>query len=203
MKKFMCIVGLMGTLVLLPRAAQAETHNEWTGTEVLTSAQSEFSMFRASVTYFWIPKADVGMFMTYVGPKLELGDWGWISPQVGLASNWKNDTDFFLTSVWGFAKFSDFTLFLEGDYYMAEGQNPDIYSFGALDYNWADYNAGIHSEGVDEIFGFGTHFGASSALGDWGWHGEIQYYVKPTGPPDADGNTVIGHALRVVNQLSF
>ncbi len=196
MRKIMCTLVPAALALLTAPAARAETSSKWNGTEVLTSAQTNFSVFRASVTYFWIPKADVGIFFSYFGPKLKLGDWGWISPQVGAAGNWKNQKDFFDASLWAFAEHKGFSVFLEGDYLVARGQKPDVYSFGSLDYSWSRYNAGLHSEGVNKLFGFGPHLGLTKSQGDWSWHGELQYYLKP------DGDT-LGHAIRIVNGLTF
>lgn len=196
MKKTMCTLVAVGTALLTTRAAQAETGSNWSGTEVLVSAQTEVSVFRASVAYFGVPKAGTDILFSYFGPKLRFGEWGWISPQLGVAANWKNQTDFLDASLWGSASYKSLSLFLEGDYLMASGQKADIYSYGSLDFNWDSYNVGAHIEGVNRIFGYGPQIGVSKAVQEWSWHGEVQYYLRPV-----EGQ--FSHTVRFVSGLSF
>jgi hypothetical protein len=200
MRHFLSCMILAGIVAWAGHANAQDEKHQWTGMEVLTIAQTEVSMFRGSVHHFWIPKAEVSMAFVYAGPKLKLGDWGWISPQVGLVANWKESTDFLNTSVWAFGSVGDFSLFLEGDFITALGMDPDVYTLAVADYNFSDFNVGVHSEGINDAFGFGPHVGYTKAVGELGYHGEIQYFFKP---PIPEGAVMYGHAVRVVTGLSF
>lgn len=80
MKKTMCTLVAVGTALLTTRAAQAETGSNWSGTEVLVSAQTEVSVFRASVAYFGVPKAGTDILFSYSGQSSGLASGGGFLP---------------------------------------------------------------------------------------------------------------------------
>ncbi|MFH1089322.1 MAG: hypothetical protein V1716_02780 [Candidatus Uhrbacteria bacterium] len=117
---------------------------------------------RVSIHQFGIPKTGATMRFAYVGPVISVTPDFWVSPQVGVMSGWMADgTDALLGSVWFGASHGSFSLFGEGDIYVATGNPTDVYSYLSADWNHEAVNLGLQAEmvGVDPVFG--PHLGGT------------------------------------------
>jgi len=115
----------------------------WKGTQVLTVIAADnvevndWLALRGSAHLFWIPGDGTMQYFGYVGPRFNVNDWFWTSPQIGVAGNWSPDgTDAFLASIWNGFTFLNGDLFMlaEGDVFIYDGQI-DYYGYYFLDYS--------------------------------------------------------------------
>lgn len=199
MKKRSWMVALLMLLCLVvPQKAQAK----WTGVQILTVGAidnlklSEDGVFaaRASAHLFWVPEADFMLWFGYAGPRFNINDWLWLSPQIGVAGNWDpSGGDAFLTSLWaGITPDPNVSIFLEGDFYFyGEGQW-DYYGFYSLDYMLGDISVGPTFEHVNEDLILGPHVTLYTGVGPWM---SVQYYVAAK--PEFE------HTVRFVTGLFF
>jgi hypothetical protein len=131
---------------------------------------------RASVHQFGVPKTKASMRFVYTGPVFNIAPWFWVSPQVGVMSGWMPDgSDAALGSVWFGATHGSFSLFGEGDVYVASDNPTDIYGYVAADWNHGVVNLGFQSENVNTAFVIGPHVGATKGA----FHIQLEGYVDP------------------------
>lgn len=153
---------------------------DWTGGQLLTvgaadnvklSEDGAYAL-RTSVHWFWAPKQDLNLWFGYIGPRFNIADWVWTSPQIGIAGNWDPEGgDAFLASIWtGFSPHERLFLFVENDLYFY-GEGVDYYGYYSLD--WLPFSNGVSVavgptvEQVNADFIVGPHLSLYTKAGPW------------------------------------
>lgn len=136
---------LFVSLALLSLIPAAPASAKWTGAQVMTiGAVDNLKLtedgtyaLRTSVHWFWAPESDTMLWFGYVGPRFNIADEFWISPQIGVAGNWDPEGgDAFLASVWmGITLHKNVFILLEGDVNIYRDR-VDYYGYYLLDYNF-------------------------------------------------------------------
>lgn len=173
--RFVCV---LATTVFISSSASAE----WTGTQLLTIAGVDSAPLtdtvsvRGSAHLFMIPEHDVTLLFSYVGPKFQLADWFWTSPQIGTVAHWTpSGGDAFLASVWNGVSLAQSRIFIfaEADVYVYDGKL-DYYGYYFLDYNIGQFAIGPQFEHVNKNEIVGPHLTLYSRGGQFF---STQYFV--------------------------
>ncbi|MBI5370304.1 hypothetical protein HZA85_03895 [Candidatus Uhrbacteria bacterium] len=164
--------------LILSLLSASRAYADWDGAQLLfvgavenvhLSGEGDRITLRASVHSFWSTKNDTRLWLGYCGFKAKFTDKLWMSPQVGVAGNWRpGGGDAFLTSLWtGFAPSRRTFLFVENDIYV-HGGGMDYYGYYFLD--WAasgDIAIGPTVEQVNANVTVGPHVTLSTKAGPW------------------------------------
>jgi len=190
-------------VLIVSGLASTNADAEWTGSQILIVGALDNVMFdekdptyaaRASVHEFIQPSTGTDLFFAYVGPRFNISDLLWISPQLGSAVGWVPDGgDAFLTSVWvGLSVHADVFVFLEGDVYLYDN-TWDYYGLYSMDYMFGKVlSLGPTAEHVNTDAIVGPHMTFYTEAGPWF---STQYYVA--------AKSSFGHTTRFVVGLFF
>lgn len=151
---------------------------------------------RGHASYFSIPSAQVHQGFVYFGPFWLITPYFWVSPHVGAVAGWGPELDDgFLASLWLNFEFSGedhvLAVFAESDIYVFDDYQ-DYYSFASIDWKTFDFNLGLHTEGVNELFTIGPHFGFTILPFKF----EAQYHIG-----FQEDNK--GQSVRIITSLMF
>lgn len=175
---------------------------EWTGAQILTigaldnvalSKDGTYAV-RSSIHLFLVPESDTMLVFGYVGPRFNVGDWLWLSPQLGTAYNWDpTGGDAFLASLWiGITPHTDWFFFLESDLYIYGEGDVDCYGYYSVDYLVGPIGFGPTVEHINLTALFGPHVTWYTKLGPWF---SAQYYIA--------AQDKFTHTVRFVTGLFF
>lgn len=171
--------------VLLCSIIVQSARAEWTGTQVLLIGAADNVTFdeqdptlamRASVHYFLQPSTNTDLLFAYAGPRFNISEQLWISPQIGSAVAWAPDGgDALLTSVWiGATPYPRWFGFHESDVYFYD-DTWSVYNYTFIDYMLSNMLAlGPTLEMVDELIAAGPHLTLYTKAGPWF---SIQHYL--------------------------
>lgn len=114
---------------------------------------------RSSVHWFWQPQSDTMLWFGYIGPRFNIADWIWTSPQIGVAGNWTpNGGDAFLMSLWtGLTPLKNIFILIESDVYVYEDGGLDYYGFYFAEWNFGKVALGPTFEQVNKDLILGPH----------------------------------------------
>lgn len=171
---------LFVSLILFSLLAAAPASAKWNGAQLLTiGAVDNLTLtedgryaVRGSVHWFWHPQSETMLWFGYAGPRFNVSDWLWVSPQIGVAGGWNPEGgDAFLASVWaGLTPHPDVFILLESDVYVY-GDTVDYYGYYFLDYNFklpsGSIAIGPTFEHVNKDLILGPHVTFYSKIGPW------------------------------------
>ncbi|MCR4280121.1 MAG: hypothetical protein NUV82_01700 [Candidatus Komeilibacteria bacterium] len=143
---------------------------------------------RGSVTIFAVPNDNLSQYFAYTGPVFTTEDGWWVSPQIGLVTNWFAK-DGFILALWAEKSMGEWKVFTESELYKF-GNEHDFYGYYYVDYAPNGSLIGAQIEFVNSDFVVGPHYGFTTGV----WTGKLELYF---------GFQQESWNVRVVNSFNF